>query len=201
MREFCPRSAREKQIFSSETQMIVKGHDFPNVTLVAALAADMSMFEQDYKAVSGRFSFCSRRVEEPAARKPGEVIIQTYKPEHYVIESIRKHDDTIFYDNELAYRRMLGYPPCKAMLRVMISAEKKEECEGILQKIAEWISQRYAGKVSVLGPSAGGLRKRKDRFHWQLMTKEQRRRCFLEQGRNYLHGWKTDNIHVMCSMS
>ena len=66
---------------------------------------------------------------------------------------------------------MLGYPPCKAMLRVMISAEKKEECEKILQKMAEWISQRYAGKVSVLGPSAGGLRKRKDRFHWQLMIK------------------------------
>ena len=76
-----------------------------------------------------------------------------------------------FYDNELAYRRMLGYPPCKAMLRVMISAEKKEEGEEILQKMAEWISQRYAGKVSVLGPSAGGLRKRKDRFHWQLMIK------------------------------
>ena len=101
----------------------------------------------------------------------GEVIIQTYKPEHYVIESIRKHDDTIFYENELAYRRMLGYPPCKAMLRVMISAEKKEECEENLQKIAKWISRRYAGKVSVLGPSAGGLRKRKDRFHWQLMIK------------------------------
>lgn len=154
------------------TQMIVKGHDFPNVTLVAALAADMSMFEQDYQSSERTFQLLQQASGRAGrGEKPGEVIIQTYKPEHYVIESIRKHDDTIFYDNELAYRRMLGYPPCKAMLRVMISAEKKEECEKILQKMAEWISQRYAGKVSVLGPSAGGLRKRKDRFHWQLMIK------------------------------
>lgn len=154
------------------TQMIVKGHDFPNVTLVAALAADMSMFEQDYQSSERTFQLLQQASGRAGrGEKPGEVIIQTYKPEHYVIESIRKHDDTIFYDNELAYRRMLGYPPCKAMLRVMISAEKKEECEEILQKIAEWISQRYAGKVSVLGPSAGGLRKRKDRFYWQLMIK------------------------------
>ena len=129
------------------TQMIVKGHDFPNVTLVAALAADMSMFEQDYQSSERTFQLLQQASGRAGrGEKPGEVIIQTYKPEHYVIESIRKHDDTIFYENELAYRRMLGYPPCKAMLRVMISAEKKEECEEILQKMAEWISQRYARK-------------------------------------------------------
>ena len=117
------------------TQMIVKGHDFPNVTLVAALAADMSMFEQDYQSSERTFQLLQQASGRAGrGEKPGEVIIQTYKPEHYVIESIRKHDDTIFYENELAYRRMLGYPPCKAMLRVMISAEKKRSARKSYKK-------------------------------------------------------------------
>ncbi|MGN1206655.1 MAG: primosomal protein N' [Eubacterium sp.] len=154
------------------TQMIVKGHDFPNVTLVAALAADMSMFEQDYRSSERTFQLLQQASGRAGrGKKPGEVIIQTYKPEHYVIESIRKQEDAIFYENELAYRRMLGYPPCKALLRVMISSEQKEECEEILLKIAKWIQAAYADEVQLLGPTAGGLRKRKDRFHWQLLIK------------------------------
>lgn len=74
----------------------------------AALAADMSMFEQDYQSSERTFQLLQQASGRAGrGEKPGEVIIQTYKPEHYVIESIRKHDDTIFYENELAYRRML----------------------------------------------------------------------------------------------
>lgn len=154
------------------TQMIVKGHDFPDVTLVAALAADMSMFEQDYRSSERTFQLL-QQASGRAGRgdKPGEVIIQTYKPEHYVIESIQKQDADYFYDNELAYRRMLGYPPCGRMLTILVSAREKEKCEQGMKEICEYVKRNCGNKVTLLGPSAASLRKRKDWFRWQLLLK------------------------------
>ena len=94
------------------TQMIVKGHDFPNVTLVAALAADMSMFENDYRSSERTFQLLMQASGRAGrGQKQGEVILQTYRPDHYVVQSVAAQDAEIFYENELAYRRMLSYPP------------------------------------------------------------------------------------------
>lgn len=100
------------------TQMIVKGHDFPNVTLVAALAADMSMFENDYRSSERTFQLLMQASGRAGrGQKQGEVIIQTYRPDHYVIQSVAAQDAEVFYENELAYRRVLSYPPYFPCLR------------------------------------------------------------------------------------
>ena len=94
------------------TQMIVKGHDFPGVTLVGILAADLSLHVSDYRAAERTFQLLTQAAGRAGrGLDPGEVVIQTYDPEHYAITCAARQDYTGFYTQEMAYRRMAGYPP------------------------------------------------------------------------------------------
>lgn len=146
------------------TQMIVKGHDFPNVTLVSALAADMSMFENDYASAERTFQLLMQASGRAGrGEKAGEVVIQTYKPEHYVIESVARQDAEFFYENELAHRRMLHYPPCQQLLTVTISADDKEGLVFCVENYVQHFEEHFS-KVQRIGPNFKQIRKRKDRF-------------------------------------
>lgn len=95
------------------TQMIVKGHDFPGVTLVGILAADLSLHVSDYRAAERTFQLLTQAAGRAGrGLDPGEVVIQTYDPEHYAITCAARQDYTGFYTQEMAYRRMAGYPAC-----------------------------------------------------------------------------------------
>lgn len=154
------------------TQMIVKGHDFPNVTLVAALAADMSMFENDYRSSERTFQLLMQASGRAGrGKKRGEVIIQTYQPEHYVIQSVAAQNAEMFYENEMAYRRMMKYPPCCFMLSVGVSAENKEKGERCAAVIAERIRGQFGKRVALVGPAHGAVRRVKDRFQLILYVK------------------------------
>ncbi len=162
------------------TQMIVKGHDFPNVTLVAALAADMSMFENDYRSSERTFQLLMQASGRAGrSEKPGDVIIQTYKPEHYVIQSVENQDASLFYDNELAYRRMMKYPPVYAMLTVTILAEERSRGESCANRMVATIQETFGKDVILVGPAWERVRRLKDRFEIVFYVKTQQMETVL----------------------
>lgn len=126
------------------TQMIVKGHDFPNVTLVGILAADMSLSVNDYRAGERTFQLLTQAAGRAGrGEKPGEVVIQTYQPEHYSIVHAAKQDYKAFYEEEILYRELLRYPPVTHMVAVQIMGRNEESTSLLASKLAE-----TAGKES-----------------------------------------------------
>ncbi len=152
------------------TQMIVKGHDFPNVTLVAALAADLGMFDGDYRSSERTFDLLMQASGRAGrGQKPGEMVIQTYAPEQYSIEAVRQQKAEIFYENELAFRRITGYPPYSSMLAVLVLAEEKQWGQECVNALADRI--RRGTGISLIGPTEAGLSRAKDRFRFILYVK------------------------------
>lgn len=153
------------------TQMIVKGHDFPNVTLVAALAADLSMHAGDYRSNERTFDLLMQASGRAGrGRKAGEMVIQTYSPEQYCIEAVQKQDADYFYKNELAYRRMFSYPPYAELTAVLITSGTEEQAKGCAHILADKLQGDTQG-VTVIGPAAAGLSRLKDRFRYVLYIK------------------------------
>lgn len=126
------------------TQMIVKGHDFPAVTLVGALAADMSLYVSDYRAAERTFQLLVQAAGRAGrAENPGEVVIQTYNPDNYSIVAAGKQDYNMFYEEEIAYRKIMGYPPVQHLLKIGFSSENEEK----LIMACEEISELYGGNM------------------------------------------------------
>ena len=152
------------------TQMIVKGHDFPNVTLVGVLAADLSLNENDYRAGERTFQLLTQAVGRAGrGSKPGEAVIQTYRPDHYSIQWAAKQDYNAFYEEEILYREMAQYPPVSHMLAVLVTTENREEGWKLIQQLSE-----LAGKaqgVSVIGPSAASIGKINDCYRFVVYCK------------------------------
>ena len=127
------------------TQMIVKGHDFPGVTLVGVLAADLSLGANDYRAGERTFQLLTQAVGRAGrGALPGEAVIQTYQPEHYAVTYAAGQDYEGFYNEEILYRELGGYPPAAHMLAVQIFA--RVESRG--QSLAEALAECVRGKMS-----------------------------------------------------
>lgn len=152
------------------TQMIVKGHDFPNVTLVAALAADLGMYDGDYRSNERTFDLLMQASGRAGrGHKPGEMVIQTYDPEQYCVEAVRLQKAEIFYENELAFRRITKYPPYSYMLAVLVLAEDKQCGKDCIGALAHRI--QCVGEISLIGPAEAGLSRAKDRYRYVLYIK------------------------------
>ncbi|MCI8483018.1 MAG: primosomal protein N' [Lachnospiraceae bacterium] len=149
------------------TQMIVKGHDFPNVTLVGVLAADLSLFVSDFHGPERTFQLLTQAAGRAGRGKlPGEVVIQTYHPEHYGIELARQQDYKKFYETEIAYRQIMQYPPCGHMM-VMLVASRDEmtaslSAELLGQKVRQSQEKGKLTGLSVIGPANAAVAKVKD---------------------------------------
>ena len=137
------------------TQMIVKGHDFPNVTLVGVLAADMSLYSDDYRSGERTFQLLTQAAGRAGrGRSRGEVVIQTYSPEHYSIQMAARQDYEGFYEKEMNYRELMGYPPAAQLMAVLMTGADEER----LQMAAEYL-KKYAIRVmdeatcQVIGPA------------------------------------------------
>ena len=154
------------------TQMIVKGHDFPNVTLVAALAADLSMYAGDYRSSERTFQLLMQ-ASGRAGRgvKKGEMVIQTYNPEQYCVEAVKNQQAEFFYKNELAYRRLSSYPPFSSMLAILVLSEEKNKAEECIRNLADSVTCMRDGGVVVIGPSEAGLSRARDRYRYILYIK------------------------------
>lgn len=120
------------------TQMIVKGHDFPNVTLVGVLAADLSLHVADYRAAERTFQLLTQAAGRAGrGKRPGEVVIQTYQPENYAIQTAKEQDYEAFYEQEIGFRRMLRYPPVWNLLVVHMSATTEAGVEALAMSVAQ----------------------------------------------------------------
>lgn len=184
------------------TQMIVKGHDFPGVTLVGVLAADLSLYTDDYQAGERTFQLLTQAAGRAGRGEvPGEVVIQTYSPDHYSIEMAARQDYEGFYEQEMQYRSLMGYPPCSQLLAVLMTGEEEEH----LHLAAEYL-KGFAlrldkeRKLQVIGPASPYVGKVNDRYRRTLYIKSEdygaltRAKDLLEQYIEINRGFQTVQI-------
>ena len=138
------------------TQMIVKGHDFPNVTLVGVLAADLSLYSDDYRAGERTFQLLTQAAGRAGrGAKKGEVVIQTYSPDHYCVELAANQDYESFYKKEINYRDLMGYPPVEQMLVLMVSCEEEEYLDQAAFYLKEYAGRlNQGGNFQIIGPAS-----------------------------------------------
>lgn len=156
------------------TQMVAKGLDFPNVTTVGVLAADMILNLPDYSAAERTFQLLTQ-VAGRAGRgdKPGNVIVQTYNPEHYSILAAQTHDYNAFYRKEIQMRELMVYPPFCYMIRILVSDFSPDGLLDVMQKMTEEIIKRYP-EIELLGPSEAPVSIVRKRYRFHVILKGNR---------------------------
>ncbi len=161
------------------TQMIVKGHDYPGVTLMGILAADLSLFAQDFRSAEATFDLlCQAAGRSGRGSLRGDVVIQTYTPGHYAVTAAARQSYEDFYENEIAYRRMMGYPPCGHLLAILVQSDREEEAELAAARIGRMLikSQEEAeDPVRILAPGKARLSRLKDIYRHVLFLKHRDR--------------------------
>lgn len=169
--------AREEADILLGTQMIVKGHDFPKVTLMGVLAADLSLNDSDYHCGERTFQLLTQAAGRAGRGvRKGEVVIQTYQPDHYSITLAATQDYEAFYEEEMGYRELMGYPPAEHLLAILFTSKEEgqalaaaEETGRILRSYQEE-SGRSDG--SVIGPSKAAVSKINDIYRFVIYCKE-----------------------------
>ena len=165
------------------TQMIVKGHDFPAVTLVGALAADLSLYAGDYRAAERTFQLLVQAAGRAGrGTTPGTAVIQTYSPEHYSIETAADQDYKAFFEKEMAFRRMMNYPPVAHLMALYLTSEDEEALNRGAVRLKALAMSHTRQEIALIGPSDAGLSKLKDVYRKVLYLK-----CTKM---NYLTEWK-----------
>lgn len=157
------------------TQMIVKGHDFSNVTLVGILAADMSLYASNYKAAEKTFQLLTQAAGRAGrARGGGEVVIQTYTPEHYSIAAAALQDYRMFYDQEIAYRQLLSYPPINHMMTVSLTSSNEKMLENGTEAVAGLVKKEAeVYRLLVIGPAKASIYKINDIYNMVLYVRSE----------------------------
>lgn len=177
-------SNREADILIG-TQMIVKGHDFPNVTLVGILAADMSLHVSDFHGAERTFQLITQAAGRAGrGRLPGEVVVQTYSPGHYAVALAGKQDYESFYEAEMAYRSLMHYPPCGHILMMMVASGNENTAHACMELLAGKIRQAQGkGKLmgmQLLGPSDAAIAKVKDIYRKVFYFKHEDYRALVQ---------------------
>jgi len=165
------------------TQMIVKGHDFSNVTLVGVLAADMSLHVNDFHAAERTFALLTQAAGRAGrGRLPGNVVIQTYDPDHYAIRTAKEQDYEAFYDKEIEYRRLMNYPPVWNMLLVHVTSPDESECGSMAQRVYDIAAQMISHtdenqspddrhRIQLIGPADATIAKVNDIYRKVIYMK------------------------------
>jgi primosomal protein N' (replication factor Y) len=160
------------------TQMVAKGHDFPNITLVGIICADLSMNFPDFRAGERTFQLLAQ-VAGRAGRgdAPGRVILQTYNPEHFSIVAARKQDFRAFYDQEIGFRRALKYPPFSRIIQLKIAGRDERQTTAVARALGEQchrLQKRESGfrkDVEIMGPIEAALTRIAGKYRWQILLK------------------------------
>lgn len=160
------------------TQMVAKGHDFPNITLVGIICADLSLSFPDFRASERTFQLLAQ-VAGRAGRgdRSGRVILQTYNPEHFCISAARNQDFTSFYQQEISFRQALAYPPFTRMIQFKISGKDPHETEKHANLMGDHChnlksnhSAHYQS-LEIMGPIEASLTRIAGRYRWQILLK------------------------------
>ncbi len=162
------------------TQMIVKGHDFGNVTLVGVLAADLSLYADDYRAGERTFQLLTQAAGRAGrGEKAGEVVIQTYSPEHYSIVAAAKQDYEQFFQEEMTYRALMGYPPASQLMAVLVSCKEEELLETACHYLKAYAEtcckkcERAGISVQLIGPASPYVGKVRDTYRRVIYLKSE----------------------------
>lgn len=158
------------------TQMIVKGHDFPNVTLVGVLAADLSLNDHDYRAGERTFQLLTQAVGRAGRGEvPGEAVIQTYRPEHYSIIQAAKQDYCAFYEEEMVYRELGDYPPASHMMAMLITAAEEKRGEALASAVARLAAEEKdiedGAGLRIIGPAKASIGKVNEIYRFVVYCK------------------------------
>ena len=155
------------------TQMVVKGHHFPNVTLVGVIAADSSLNIDDYRANERTFQILTQ-VAGRAGREnlPGKVVIQTYNPDNFSIICAQKQNYDLFYETEIALREQLKYPPFCDIILIGLNSYQEAEIKKVSSKIYQYLEQRLnKEEFKVLRPMPCPIDKIQNRYRWRIIIK------------------------------
>ena len=187
------------------TQMIVKGHDFPYVTLMGILIADMSLNAGDYRSSERTFQLLTQAAGRAGrAGIPGDVVIQTYHPEHYAILHAKDQDYTAFYNEEILYRSMLDYPPVGHMLAVMVEGPSYEDAGRFSDLLAGELKNAIMNNLHsdgcrMIGPADAGVKKVNDTYRKLIYLKSggiDTLTLLKDRAEEYVKACKDKNIRV-----
>ena len=155
------------------TQMVVKGHHFPKVTLVGVIAADSSLNIDDYRANEKTFQILTQVAGRAGREKlPGKVVIQTYNPENFSIQTAQKQNYQEFYETELALRKQLKYPPFCDIIVIGFNSSKEEKIKQISEQIYKELKNKLnKEEYSIFNPAPSPIDKIQNRFRWRIIIK------------------------------
>jgi primosomal protein N' (replication factor Y) len=158
------------------TQMIAKGHDVHGVTLVGVVGCDYALGLPDFRAAERVFQLLTQ-VSGRSGRGelPGQVIVQTYHPEHYAVQYAAKHDYIAFVERELRFRRAMHYPPYAALANVLLQSQRLEEAAGWASSLGRWCRETTLKQVRVLGPASAPIARIKRTWRFHLVMKGENR--------------------------
>jgi primosomal protein N' (replication factor Y) len=180
------------------TQMIAKGLDFPLVTLVGVVAADVGLYLPDFRSGERAFQLLTQ-VAGRAGRgeRGGRVVIQSYKPEHYAIQAAAQHDYHAFYAREIAFRHEHGYPPVRSMARLVYWDKKLEKAQAVSMAMADTLRYRLAQMglegegATVLGPAPAFFARYRNYYRWQVLLRAAQPAQVLRE-LTIPFGWRVD---------
>jgi primosomal protein N' (replication factor Y) len=163
------------------TQMIAKGHDVHGVTLVGVVGCDYALGLPDFRAAERVFQLLTQ-VSGRAGRGelPGQVIVQTYHPEHYAIQCAAEHDFAGFVERELRFRRAMHYPPYAVLANILLQSQRLEEAAAWATTLGRWCQQKTLKHVRVLGPATAPVAKIKRTYRFHLVMKGESRRALQQ---------------------
>jgi primosomal protein N' (replication factor Y) (superfamily II helicase) len=162
------------------TQMIAKGHDIPNVTLVGVVSADVGLGLPDFRAAERTFQLLTQ-VAGRAGRGslPGIVLIQTINPDHYAVRMAAAQDYQTFYEKELQFRRMMHYPPFSAMANILVRAEQREQALRLSTELGHFLMPAPE-RIKILGPAEAPVPRLKNEYRYQFLIKAASRKALNE---------------------
>jgi primosomal protein N' (replication factor Y) (superfamily II helicase) len=151
------------------TQMVAKGHDFANVTLVGVISADVGLGVPDYRSAERVFQLVSQ-ASGRAGRgvNPGQVVVQTYEPESHVVRSAATHDYRAFYGEEIRYRHEVGYPPFASMVKLLFAHPNENRCRLEAQRVHALLVRAAPTGYRMTGPAPAFVARLRGRYRWQL---------------------------------
>ncbi|MBU8907064.1 primosomal protein N' [Desertibacillus haloalkaliphilus] len=189
------------------TQMIAKGLDFPNITLVGVLAADSMLHIPDFRSAERTFQLLTQ-VSGRAGRheKEGEVIIQSYTPEHYSIQQVREHNYLDYFQEEMNVRKQSGYPPYYFLTVVTVSHSELANVVSVTEKITRFLhEQLQSNHTVILGPVASPIPRIKDRYRYQCMIKYKNEpslvKVLREVQQHYVRETTKGDLHLSIDMN
>ncbi len=157
------------------TQMVAKGHHFPDVTLSAIVSADIALNLPDFRSAERAFQLFTQLAGRAGRGDfPGRAYIQSYEPGHYVFDYVKGHDYAGFYKKEMELRRELAYPPFSRLIRIILSFRTRDAAKKVIKEITGKIKRSAAQGVEILGPAPAPIEKIRNLWRWHLILKGKR---------------------------